>query len=152
MCYIALFATSLCSGIALQDGTNPKDWLTQSVVIARIESVSRQPKEPYHVDVELLATLTGPLDAAQNRHLSAIGYFGFGASATLEVPIKGDIAIIILRRVEDGPLFSIPNDRMTFMPKDAAVIPISGLDDPKVVVVLNKLTEIRQKHPKLDAR
>ena len=63
-------------GRVTERGDTAKEWLWQSVVLAKITSVTGGKDKPYTLDLEVIATLTGALDAAKERHVSAGGWFG----------------------------------------------------------------------------
>lgn len=90
-------------GRAIERGENPEEWLSQSVVLAKIGSVTGGRDRPYVLDLEVIATLTGPADAAKEKHISAGGYFG-DSFTTEHVPSPNELVVVLIQRNEDKRL------------------------------------------------
>ena len=135
-------------------GVESKFWETGSVVYGKVVSVEKKDDYSGHAVLRLsiLASLSGPLDAAKVAELSAdvwYGDFETGTSVS-ELPEKGCRVIAFVRRSEDGT-FHVATSFLTFMPNHAAMFKVDGFDSPEVSKLIKALRDVRKEYEKREA-
>jgi hypothetical protein len=140
-----------------------KEWAgwdtgSYNVVVGVIHKINKE-KGPgadanrYRAEFLPKATIGGTLDPSLYPTLPAVFYVGKAVGAIAELPREGALVLAVLqleredRHAKASAL--IFSDICTFMPGEAAMVVLKGLDDPRVTETLKKLQDARA-HPDPD--
>ncbi len=139
---LAILPALAGGGIETEWGLESKFWETGSVVYGKVLSVDKKDDDNGHAVLRLsiLATLSGPLDAAKVAELSVDAWYGLGIETGIsvrELPGKGSRVVAFVERSRDGT-FHIPTSRLTFMPNHEAMFKVDGFDSAEVSKLILK--------------
>ena len=99
------------------------------------------------IDLRLLATVTGPLDAAIDPRLK-LQLNRYANSAITKRPEKGSLVFVLIgwRVEEDGGdrEYILPNSYVEFLPSNCAIWEIPSLTHEDVLSVIDNLVELRR--------
>ena len=98
--------------------------------------------------LSILATLSGPLDAAKVAELSVDVRYGLDIeieTSVRELPGKGSRVVAFVERSRDGT-FYIPTLALTFMPNHAAMFKVDGFDSAEVSKLIKGLRDVRKEY------
>lgn len=154
-CLVLWLGTRVFGGIDSLEGGDEGLWDEggHSLIVARVRSVEALPSKvgPTHRAVlEPLATLAGHLDPSAQSTIVVLLYAQAMGTSVHAAPEKGDwILAVIWAAATDGDerqkSLYIESAFCRFMPKDAAVVVIRGLDDSIVKETLTRIQTSRLK-------
>jgi hypothetical protein len=129
------------------DGTRPGFWAKRSVVLAVAGESSML--SPHSIDLSILATLTGPFDAARypDKITARISYDD--NSAITGPPAIGSQLVVLIHERDDGATV-VTGDVITFFPSHSAIVQVDDLYDPVVKKIMAELRGLRAKKPSQD--
>ncbi len=135
------------AGIATTTGKEWRLWSEgdYSVVVARVVEIERAKGDNgdagvYFATFEPIALLAGSLDPSLNPSIHVSMYVGNigGGTSISDAPDKGSMVLAV---VQHGNF--VVSDICTFMPKNSAMVQITGLGDARIIETLKKLQDAR---------
>jgi hypothetical protein len=158
-CYCVFLVSRADAGLGTITGREIKGWREgyYNVVIARIYDVKKDGgihPDLYLASIKPQATLAGTFDSSLYPVLPVQFYVADTHSSIKKIPAEGALVIVVLKFLppddqDEHAAGFIFSDTCTFMPDQAAIVAIRGLDDPRVSETLNKLQEARA-NPSID--
>ena len=126
-------------------GTEDVYWQTHSLIFGSIAATSESQGENPTTDLKLKPVLriSGSIDPGKVPELSATiepKKFGVG----FRIPSVGSSVLVLL--VQKGEAYSVPPDRLDFMPGDhTPICEVKDFADPKVLDCVKAVQELRKK-------
>jgi hypothetical protein len=141
--------------LTTQDGRSPEYWKTHWVVIAQLAEITVAERPGSHeVTLDIKATITGEWDVAlspRRRQMRVRNNQGGLGTAILELPPVDSFAAVLIEKRPNGQL-RIPTAGITFSPSKCAIVPLSGLDDPKLDKLIENIAKLRSEVPNNGAK
>jgi hypothetical protein len=155
LCVVLFACCSATSfgGFGSIDGKSADDWTKGrlSVVIAEFlgGELVDQADGRHRLEFRPVATLAGSFDATSEPTLVATGWVARNfTSVNPPLPARGQMVMAVIRtdqKIGDDsrPSNVLVPDRCRFMPGDSALVPITGLADPKVESTISAIRTAR---------
>ena len=153
---IGLLGPSVCeAGIGSIDADHPARFSAEDncrVIVARVDRVwvgkSDDGRPRDRAVLIPLATIAGPFDPTAVERLEVELYSRPPTSSIPEAPKAGAIVLAVVRvgaLVHDDPKPRnvVPSEYCAFMPKEAALVTVSGLGDPVIVETAERIRKAR---------
>ena len=127
-----------------------------ALVLAEVRAITPSAKRPhlYHLDVHPIASVCGSFDPSRHRAMEVailyaegtwVGGGGGGGGVIMvatHLPEPGDLVLCVIAATGDGQWY-VWNEPCLFMPGSSSIIKVSGLDDPALREVLERLRAAR---------
>jgi hypothetical protein len=156
--FAAMAAGSARGGLGTTTGKEPSRFTKDgySVIVGIIRDIKEIKGSPSRYQATLVpeAMLAGNFDPSLHPTLLVSFDVGLGGSSIREPPADGAtvltvVVVNMLNGDDTVPSNFIIDDIFTFMPDQSGLVPIKGLDDPRVAETLKKIQDARA-HPDPD--
>jgi hypothetical protein len=145
------------AAIATAIADEKRFWDDTAVLYAKVSAVDFDRHDGHILRITPIATLTGPVDAAQYEELSAhitidpgTGVGLISSSFTAAPRIGSNVIVTVTwntawNKLNGKQTFFVPGSNVFFMPGRMGLVEVTGFDDPKVTETIENLRKLRGK-------